>query len=183
MRACTCTTLIFLHPVTYHLWDKSCAEQMHRSWPMVGKTSVLRQRRRDAFSLTLIERKQSPFICTGSQKSTALAHKRPHVCPSSPTHAHTHTCMHKHAMYLSVVVHSEFLQVGIHLMKGWGGRAVLSIVRFLQNSRLCRLPLEMYWIGAFFHQLAFFLCVTVIRATDKNLWKWINFPVKLIQLY
>lgn len=91
MHACTACTLIFLHPVTYHLWDKSCAEQMHRSWPTAGKTSVLRQRRRDAFSLTLIERKQSPFICSGSQKSTALAHKRPRACPSSPTHTHTRT--------------------------------------------------------------------------------------------
>lgn len=129
---------------------------------MTGKTSVLRQRRRDAFSLTLLESK--PFICNGSWKSTALAHNQPCVFPApfSPnTHAqvcNSFVCGSAQSFY-SWRFTSQRYGVEGH---------VCHTRRFPQKSHLCKLPLEMCWISAFLRQVALFLHVAVIRATDKT---------------
>ena len=144
MHAGTCaTSLISLHPVTSHLRDKSCTEQIHHIWPTMGKSSsVLRQRRRDAFSLTLIESKQSPFICGGSRKSTALAHKQPRAFPPSPTHTHTRACTNMQCTCLWLCTES-FCSWEFTSQRDAVEGQFCHIVRFLQKSRLCRLPLEM----------------------------------------
>lgn len=172
MHVYTCATFISLHPVTSPRRDKSCAEEICHSWPMMGTTSVLRQRRGEAFTLTLIESKQSPFTCGGSRKSTALAHKQPCAFPISPpqhthTYTHTHACTNMECTCLWLCTES-FCSWGFTSCRDGVEGQFCPIVGFLQKSRLCRLPLEMCWISAFLYQLAFFLHVAVIRATDKT---------------
>lgn len=120
MHANTCATfLISVHPVISHLRDKSFDEQSHQTWFMVGKTSVLRPRR-DAFFIDSQKANKAHLSAVEVENPLHL-----HTSKASNPPSPTHVCMHRHTLCLSVVVHRDFLQLRIHLTKGWSRRAVL----------------------------------------------------------
>lgn len=170
MHVYTCAaSLISLHPVTSPLRDKSCAEEMAYD----GQDFSPEAEEKRSFYVDSHRKQTKPIYLWWKSKIHCTRTQATMCIPHLPSPAHTHTYTRTHActnmqrtcLWLCT---ESFCSWGFTSCRDGVEGQFCPIVGFLQKSRLCRLPLEMCWISAFLYQLALFLHVAVIRATDKT---------------